>query len=283
MRRFFLLALPALCAAFTLAPVATRAADHPQQFRQRLSDIAPPTGTTDADVAAEIQFGREVAARILGRYPLSDNKALTRYVNLLGKGLALHADRPELPWHFAVIQSDQINAYSAPGGYVFITTAAIAQMHDEAELAGVLAHEIIHVNRRHIVRALDIHAKDGSVAGGLARFFGAAGDPARIAFTQALDKAMSILFKDGLDKADEEEADRLGTLLLAQVGYDPAGLERYLKQLEAVKDHAELAVVSHTHPPLPARVADITRLMREQNIAKLDYPTAQGRFDRYAR
>ena len=97
---------------------------------------------SETDTEEEVIFGREVAARILGQYKISGNKKLQKYVNLVGLTLAHNCSRPELDFHFVVIESSEINAYSTPGGYVFVTTAVLGKMENEAELAGVLAHEM---------------------------------------------------------------------------------------------------------------------------------------------
>ena len=121
----------------------------PQSFRQRAAEKIVTSASATADVKAEIEFGRGVAARILARYPPYNDPKLTRYVNLVGGGLAALSGRPELHYHFAILNTDDINAYSTPGGYVFVTLGALKLMHDESELAGVMAHETAHVALRH--------------------------------------------------------------------------------------------------------------------------------------
>ncbi len=103
-------------------------------FRQRSSDAAL-SETSSEDIKAEIRFGRDIAARVLGRYRLLDDRQGTRYINLLGTALASQAARGELNYHFAILDSNGINAYSAPGGYIFITKGALDLARDEAELA----------------------------------------------------------------------------------------------------------------------------------------------------
>jgi len=218
-----------------------------RDFRLREHELAlqDPTG---ADVTAEVTFGRDIAARILGRIP--------RYDDL-----------------FAVLDDETINAYSAPGGYVFVTRGALQAMADEAELAAVLAHEIAHVNRRHIVRQFNVHARDDSSLGGLARLLGGSGDSARIAFSQAVDKAMDLLFVQGYNQRDELEADTDATLLLAAAGYDPTALRRFLARIGESK-----ARVGKTHPPSRARLTALDQLIQTQGLDRLHYPTVAQRF-----
>ena len=100
---------------------------------------------SNVSLEQEIQFGENMSAILLGTRGLNTNKALNQYVNHVGMWLASNTNRTDLPWHFGVIDSDAINAFAAPGGYIFITSGMVNTMNSEAELAAVLAHEIIHV------------------------------------------------------------------------------------------------------------------------------------------
>lgn len=251
-----------------------------QAFRERAARKIVTKASVTADVKAEIRFGRGVAARILAHYPPYHDPKLTRYVNLVGNGLAALSSRPELHYHFAVLDTKDINAYSTPGGYVFVTLGALKLMHSESELAGVLAHEIGHVTLKQIVRELNIHGSAKSPEAGLAHFFGGAADPARIAFSQAVDKAMDILFRDGLSRQDEYAADRVGTMLLAEAGYDPTALERYLARVAKVKGEPT-RVIDRTHPPFAVRIARLQQLIAKEGMTGLHYPRVAARFDSY--
>src|SRR5574337_110854 len=154
------------------------AADAGENWRERVS--AESAATVREDVAEEVRFGREIAARMIGRFSLYDNSRLTKYVNLVGQALVQNTSRPELQFHFAVLNTTEINAYAAPGGYVFVTRGAIEKMQDESELAAVLAHEITHINEKHVVRELNIRGSEGSAASGLARLIGGGTESARI-------------------------------------------------------------------------------------------------------
>jgi predicted Zn-dependent protease len=255
-------------------PVAAESRD----FRARVSEKITTEGISDADLAAEISFGREVAAHILGRYKLHRDDALNRYVNLVGRGIALHGRRPGLEFRFAVLDSSTVNAYAAPGGYIFVTRGAIANMNDEAELAAVLAHEIAHISERHIVRELGIKGEGGSAQAGLAHLLGAIGDPTRVAFKQVVDQALDILFKEGYSRRDEADADQNGLILLAATGYDPAALTRYLAKLHEGAS-AELEIYNRTHPPFAERLAALNFVITETGLDKVDGPTMKERFD----
>lgn len=236
---------------FCLCGVTATAA--PAEFRSRLSHDASSGLDIGADVVAELRFGREIAARLLRHFPLYEDAALTRYVTLLGQSITRHGGRPELQYRFAVLDSDEVNAYAAPGGYIFVTRAAVAAAGDEAELAAVLAHEIAHVERRHIVEALHIRARDDGAHAGLALLLGGAGDSARIAFGQAVDRAVEILLSEGLQQADEFDADHGAAVLLSYAGYPATALARYLARLAPAE--ATTTALHRTHPPLAARMA----------------------------
>ncbi|MCC7124761.1 MAG: M48 family metalloprotease, partial [Acidobacteria bacterium] len=106
---------------------------------------------TDAE---EQTLGASVSERIRARYGVVQDAAVHRYVSLVGTVLAQSSSRPNLPWTFIVLDTDGVNAFAAPGGFVHITRGALALIADEAELAGVLGHEIIHVTEKHTIRSI---------------------------------------------------------------------------------------------------------------------------------
>jgi predicted Zn-dependent protease len=261
-----------------LLPVAVVA--EPDSARTRLHELQP-VAAAEANERAEIRVGRQVAARILSRHELHPDRDLQRYVNLVGTWLSLNGSRPDLTFHFAVIQSEQINAYAAPGGYIFVTSAALEVMEDEVELAGVLAHEIAHVNRRHIVEALDIRAPESSPMAGLTRFFGGASDVAQVFFSQAVDEVVSVLFEQGLQKEDEFDADNHGVRLAGAAGYPVDGLSRFLARLESRESGTE--ALSETHPPSGERVERMQPILEEvaSEAERTQEPAYERRFQRY--
>ena len=268
---YLLLVLTVSCILF---PGTLIAAESETQFRQRLS-----TGNEEfaSDIAEEVRFGREVAARVIARYGLYENPALMKYVNLVGHVLSQTTNRPELEFHFAVLNTDEINAYAAPGGYVFVTRGAIAKMQDEAELAGVLAHELGHVVEKHVVKELKIKGADESAAAGLAALIGGSSQSARTAFAQAVDRAMDMLFKDGYKREDETQADRDAVLFCALSGYDSAGLANYFERLNAVKGK-NTEVLDKTHPSYVDRIAWIKKTIAQEGIDAGNYKNYKERF-----
>lgn len=272
MSRLRTLAACGIAAALFL-PSGVSASDPQAVWRQRESQGA---GVVPEDVREEITFGREVAARIIGRYGLYENSEVTKYVNLVGRMVAVNTNRPEIDFRFAVLNTDEINGYAAPGGYIFVTRGALGRMQDEAELAGVLAHEVSHVANKDIVKELNIHGSEESPTSGLARMIGGATDTARVAFSQAVDKAIDILFKNGYKREDEVRADKTAVTVAAIAGYDPAGLPRYLERIGAVKGKGT-EVLDSTHPSTTERVAWIRATIQEEGMEG-GFKTSKDRF-----
>lgn len=277
-----LLLLSTLCGA-------TNAAAE-QDFRRRAHAINSNEFET-GDIQAEVAFGREIAARILGREKLRDNAELARYITLIGQALALNSGRSELSFYFAVLDSEQVNAYSTPGGYVFITRGALKQMRDEAELAAVLAHEIAHVQLRHIVNAMHIRGKKTSgVMTWMSVITGGSADTAKVAFFQAVDQATNLLFEEGFNIRDELAADRVALMLLANTGYDPDALSRFLTRIDTLENGTAGVPPAatpeqhkvRTHPSGVERTAALTAALRAQGLTDLNLPRRSERFTSYA-
>jgi predicted Zn-dependent protease len=249
-------------------------------FRKRVHQAEETFADVD-DVKAEVVFGRELAARILGRYKLYEDKGLNMYLNMVGKGISLHSNRPEIEFRFAVLDTDSINAFAAPGGYIFVTKGALKAMEDEAELAAVLAHEVAHVTERHIVRELNIRGTETSPTAGFARLIGGSTDVMRGVFSQMVDKAVEILFEKGLKKQDEMDSDRIATMTIANAGYDPTALSRYLKKISA--DEKETKVLTGTHPSFEDRIKGLDTALAENLLTDKKQATVKERFDEHVR
>ena len=245
-----------------------------EQWRERTS---AGEDFTSSDVAAEVAYGREIAARILGRYKPYADPAMVKYVNLVGLTLARNTNRPELDYHFMVLDTDEVNAYATPGGYVFITRGALKYMQDESELAGTLAHEISHVTERHVVKELKIKGTDESAVAGLAQLVGGASESTRTAFAQAVEQGLDLIFRNGYKREDEMLADKMAVSITALSGYDPAGLARYLDRIGAFKDK-EQVVTDRVHPPSSERADQILRVMSENGIDSGSLATDTERF-----
>jgi predicted Zn-dependent protease len=226
----------------------------------------------------EIGLGEALTASFLGASPLHPDASLQRYVNRVGKWVALHSDRADLPWTFAVIDTETINAFAMPGGSVIVSSGLLKRLNNEAELAGVLAHEIAHVVKRHQLQAIqsgmqaDFWKSVGtSVAADRVKIGGGAVGSAvgSMAKPYLLDAAGNLI-KDGfflrpLDRSMEEEADQLAVVIATRSGYDPYGLAAALSMLAQYKGDADAASVFSTHPPASDRLVKL-----EPVLARMD-------------
>ncbi|MDH5182325.1 MAG: M48 family metalloprotease [Gammaproteobacteria bacterium] len=225
--------------------------------RARFSEVTKTEADQTADIKEEIKVGRKIAATILGQYPLYDKQDINDYISRVGHSLTINYGREELEYYFAILDTDEVNAYASPGGYIFVTRGLMQQLRDESELAAVLAHEIIHVDKKHIVKALNIQGYADSEQRGVVTFIGGIAVSARVAFNQAVESAIHVLFSEGLQQEDEFESDTLALQILYQVGYDPFALERVLDRVSNLDNH-ETAVVRKTHPSFKERIEKIT-------------------------
>jgi len=193
----------------------------------------------------ERTIGREAASVLLGAVPLVKDEPLQRYVNRVGRWVALQTERPDINWRFGVLDSMDVNAFAAPGGYVFITKGLLLRMGSEAELAGVLAHECAHVVKKHHLTAVQKHARlDLLTTLAESRM----GDEDREKLAK-VSGGFKELYARGLDKQDEFDADRMGIVIATRSGYNPYGLPATLQMMSAMnpKDGA-LAFMFKTHP-----------------------------------
>lgn len=196
----------------------------------------------------EIKIGGDLAGMLLGAAPLLNDPAKQRYLNQLGSWLAQHSERPGLPWKFGIVDSSDFNAFSTPGGYVLITRGLFDRMRNESELAGVLAHEIAHVVRRHHLQALQKSLREQSLSEMRNYFSVSTGSGLADRFAGALLSAGKDLYIRGLDREDEYEADRMGVVIAARSGFSPYGLVGVLQTLTAITDQQGYGLHHRTHP-----------------------------------
>jgi predicted Zn-dependent protease len=215
----------------------------------------------------EIQVGRDEHPKILAQFGGQYADAQIRdYVTRLGRSLAARSEMPELDWHFTVLNSDIVNAFALPGGYVYVTRGLLALASSEAELAGVLGHEIGHVTARHSAQRYSrgLLAQGGTaiatVLGGV--LLGDAGAQ----LGQSLVGGGAQLALASYSREQEFQADELGVRYLARAQYDPLAMARFLEKLQVdsmlqaeLAGHPEAAngfSLLQSHPRTPDRVRD---------------------------
>ncbi|MDR3393113.1 MAG: M48 family metalloprotease [Sulfuriferula sp.] len=207
----------------------------------------------------EVQIGRQLAGNLLGASPLVKDARLQHYVNEVGRWVALQSERPDLPWQFGVIESNDINAFSAPGGYVFITKGLYRKLNNESELAGVLGHEIAHVVRKHQLKIMQQSQFIGLGAQALGREVNG-----QQTIQNLIGSGAEIMSRK-LDKNAEFEADRMGLVLAARAGYDAYGLPAVLEEIGHVAPgDSSVALLFKTHPAPDVRFSMLSEAVGDR-------------------
>jgi predicted Zn-dependent protease len=228
----------------------------------------PATGKSEFSLmseAQEIQLGQESDAQVKREMGVYENAELQRYVSDVGLRLARASERPNLPWHFTVVDEPAVNAFALPGGYIYITRGILPFLNDEEQMAGVLGHEIGHVTARHSAQQYT-KATGAGVGLMLLGIF----VPETQSFQGAAETALSLLFlKYGRD--DELQADRLGTQYTAKSGWDPRGVAGMLHTLErldvASGESKGVPNWLSTHPSPADRVQKVTAFIESNPAA----------------
>ena len=221
----------------------------------------------------ERAIGDAVSAKLIDRFGIYQDPAVTKYVTLVGTVLGQASSRPALDWKFIVVDSEGVNAYAAPGGIVHITKGALGLIKSEAELAGVLAHELAHVTEKHTINAIkkskmidvgtDVAGSDGGLTGALVDRFA--------------DATYTMVFENAFDRDDENEADKVGAALANKVGYAPNGLIEFLNHLAARnKGIAQPNGLFASHPQLEDRLKRINKAIKDNKLSAT--ATVQSRY-----
>ena len=200
----------------------------------------------DYTIEEENRIGKQIAGDMLGAVQLVRDDKLQNYVNLVGNWVALQSGRKDVTWRFGVLDTEDINAFAAPGGYIFVTRGLYRRLNNEAELAGVLGHEIAHVSQKHHLKLL----KQSSLIGALGQAASSKVKDSDQAVQNLIGNGAEIMAR-GLDKSAEFEADRIGVVYAARAGYEPWGLPGVLQDLAALpaKDsRTSLLYKTHPHP-----------------------------------
>ncbi len=223
---------------------------------QAVSLIKEVVGSTQEE---EIAIGRQISGNLLGAAPLVKDAKLQQYVNSVGRWVASQSERPDLPWHFGVIDSADINAFAAPGGYIFVTLGLYRMLQNEADLAGVLGHEVGHVIQKHHLKILQ---QSKLVEAGSKALTGSVGNNDAV---QKLIGSGAEIVSRSLDKGAEFEADRIGVVLATRAGYDAYGLPSVLQQIgHSAKDDGNVALLFKTHPHPDARLDKLSVAMGDR-------------------
>jgi len=234
----------------------------------------------EADIRREIKLGKAIALKIVHQYPLLNDPKATEYINKVGKSVALFAGRSDFEYYFGILDTDSINAYAAPGGYVFITKGALALMENEAHLAVVLAHEIAHINLQHIIKYMPPPRDTSSVVDSIAAVLSAQGTMVSAAMNQVAEQAVKVLFEEGYKKEDERMADINALSYAAATGYSAHALPNFIKRIDSVMGEQDGKKAYNTHPSPDERISYLNTAIMTQGFAE-QRPDARARFLKY--
>jgi beta-barrel assembly-enhancing protease len=224
---------------------------------------------TDED---EVRLGEAVSEKIRVRYGVVQDQAVHRYVGLVGAALVQSSTRPGLPFRFIVLDTDGVNAFAAPGGFIHITRGALALVANEAELAGVLGHELIHVTEKHTLKAIQkgkmIQMGANETLSGNAALF-----------SQLVDKTADLVLA-GFGRSEELESDERGIRLANAVGYAPGALATFLTRLS---DRNQSATGKQglfaSHPEMQERLDKMAGQIAAEHLASS--VTLEQRYRKY--
>lgn len=225
----------------------------------------PATGKREFNIVSEqqeIAMGQQSHQEVIREFGLYREKPeLSRMVEEIGRRIAADSDRPKLPWTFTILDSPIVNAMALPGGYIYITRGMLERVNSEDELASVLGHEIAHVTARHAAQQISRAqlAQFGMVLGAVV-----AGPQAAQTYGQLAEIGMSLLFQR-YSRAQESQADTIGTRYMAKSRYNPIGAELMLMALMRLNKNPAQGIERYfqSHPDPAKRVGDVRKVIAE--------------------
>jgi len=211
----------------------------------------------------EIAMGQETDQQIRQQFGIYDDKGLNEYVNRIGQSMVRHSHRPNLPYHFAVLDTPVVNAFAAPGGFIYVTRGILALMGSEAELAAVLGHEMGHVAARHSMKRLS-----GQMLASIGLVLGSVLSKDIAKFAGLASVGMQLLFLK-FSRSDEYQADSLGIRYARQAAYSPGEMLRFFTALENMSVDAgshKIPTFLSTHPMTSDRIAKVKAMVSSQDV-----------------
>jgi predicted Zn-dependent protease len=246
-----------------------------QAIEKTFEDITPQQ---------EYYIGRAVAATVLVTYQPFDREEANAYLNLLGQTAAQFSTKPETfgGYHFLLLETDEVNAFAAPGGLILVSRGMVRCCKNEGELVAVLAHEITHVDHQHGLKAI----RKGRLTSALTTLGAAAGSSlaggqlAEVtkAFEGSITDITSTMMNSGYSRTTEFEADKGAVAIMKKMGYNPAALITMLQQMQG-----QLKADSHgfgkTHPSPEVRIAELKKVIGQEALP-VTSPARQQRFQK---
>ncbi len=250
-----------------------------------LSQISPP-GAISMTVGEEEKLSRDILSQIYRHYEVIDDPVIAEYVNTVGNRIVAVLKDPLFDYKFHVINAASYNAFAIPAGYIFINSGLLAAMDDEEELAGILAHEIAHVNARHISQKIERSKKVGwatmaGMAAGILLGVAGGGEASQAVTmgSQAAGQADQLAYS----RENEMQADQLGLIYLTDAGYSGEGLLKILTKMRSQQwyDTKQVPTYLRTHPAVDERITYLdTQLAGALKTAKARPPLSSDDFMR---
>tara|TARA_B100000003_G_C10910186_1_gene362871 strand:- start:466 stop:1305 length:840 start_codon:yes stop_codon:yes gene_type:complete len=248
-----------------------------QKFRIRLSKFINNDKVKNHE--NEIIFGRGIASKLLGKYELLKDKKINDYVGKLGTGITAQFGRESVNYYFGILVSDKVNAFATSGGHIFITTGTLKIINNEAQLVGVLTHEISHDQRKHITKNLNL--TDDKQDQSLSSAFNVLGNAVGTALERINLLAYKILTETGLPENDEFEADKDTIRILHKLGYNPYSYVKLLEKIKLNEENLQKGGLSKTHPATDLRIKKLNNLLISKEISIDEGKLNKDRYNNY--
>ncbi|MCL2759422.1 MAG: M48 family metalloprotease [Treponema sp.] len=255
-----------------------------QNTASAISQSARAIGSAAEEITPEQEYyiGRAVAANILGTYRLwNGNAALTAYLNNICAAITINSPRPDVfnGYRVAILDSNEINAFATSGGHIFITRGLINAARSEDALAGVIAHEVAHIQLQHSIKAIKSSRITQAILITGTSAAGAATGMNVNQLTEVLNESVGeivqTLVNSGYSQAQEFEADNTAMALMAAAGYNPTGLVEMLRALSSAQTAG--TGFGKTHPTPAQRITNAERTVRNHTVAN-NTAVRQARF-----
>ncbi len=212
----------------------------------------------------ERQIGEQVSLNLRQRFGVMQDQAVTKYVTLVGTTLAQASTRPKLDWKFIVLDTDAVNAFAAPGGIIHVTRGLLGFCKNEAELAGVLGHEITHVTEKHAIGFIE---KSKVITAGTDKVGANEGYAAGLV-AKATERLGHFLLDNEYSQANEDQSDEIGVQLANKLGYNPHGLQDVLKRLDARNTgRQDKNGMFSSHPATKDRIANVQKIIDKDKLS----------------
>jgi len=238
--------------------------DRLKQAQKAKDEVDKKTAEIRISDADERKLGEDVSVKLRQEFGVDQDKAVTKYVSLVGKVLAQNSSRPYLDWQFVVLDTDGVNAFASPGGIVHVTRGLLGLVKNEAELAGVLGHEITHVTAKHTVHAIQ---KNKAITLTAQEVSGSAALSDSV-ISKLAGAAYKSIISNAFDRDDEVEADRVGVGLANKAGYAPHGLSDVLKRLQdRNKNQDQPNGLFASHPLIKDRLDNIGSTITQNKLS----------------